>query len=337
MKKYLLAFLMAVFLVTLLSGCSSWSQEKTSKTTLTEKGKAPEPQKNNYRELFSGEVSFSEFFPKEKIEELSGKKILNFRPALNKTQQFTEYAYEYQMEGTRYSPLLKREVPNNITISFLQGDVKSLREASKISKYEIRQDKSIPFPHQLIFDQKGNFRTLEIFLGEDLDLFVHTWFSSLTQDEALSFVKKLALYFKEVLEKKAQEKGIKASSQSSGGSVPLPQDEEVIRNFFAFIHSGEADKAASMMKTANDTEKQMWAVQFAAFNAVRVLKVEKANENSWTESKHFYKVILDVKMNPSSANAPIPYYGWQDGENTRWLTLEKVGNVFKISAIATGP
>ena len=109
-KKYLVAFLIAVFSATLLSGCSSGSKEKTSKTPLTEKKKAQENQKINYRELFSGEVSFSEFFPKEKIEELSGKKILNVKPALNKTQRFTEYAYEYQMEGAKYSPFLKGQV-----------------------------------------------------------------------------------------------------------------------------------------------------------------------------------------------------------------------------------
>jgi hypothetical protein len=31
--------------------------------------------------------------------------------------------------------------------------------------------------------------------------------------------------------------------------------------------------------------------------------------------------------------APIPYYGYQNGENFRFITLEKVGNMWKISYI----
>jgi hypothetical protein len=29
-------------------------------------------------------------------------------------------------------------------------------------------------------------------------------------------------------------------------------------------------------------------------------------------------------MNPLSADAAIPYYGWQNGENTSFIILEKV-------------
>ncbi|MCM8788053.1 MAG: hypothetical protein NC935_08410, partial [Candidatus Omnitrophica bacterium] len=69
----------------------------------------------------------------------------------------------------------------------------------------------------------------------------------------------------------------------------------------------------------------------------KLLKMEKANENEWTDTKDIYKVVLDVWMDPKSANAPIPYYGWENGQNTRFLTLEKVGNLWKIAEIATGP
>ncbi len=59
--------------------------------------------------------------------------------------------------------------------------------------------------------------------------------------------------------------------------------------------------------------------------------------NDWTEAKHTYKVTLDVSMNPTSANAPIPYYGWENGQNIRWVSLENAGNLWKIQGIATGP
>jgi hypothetical protein len=40
-------------------------------------------------------------------------------------------------------------------------------------------------------------------------------------------------------------------------------------------------------------------------------------------------------MDSRSADAPISYYGWQNGGNTRWISLEKVGDLWKIAEIAT--
>jgi len=125
--------------------------------------------------------------------------------------------------------------------------------------------------------------------------------------------------------------------QKTNNEVPLPSDKDIIRNFVSLIEDGEAGKAALTMKTKDDTELQAWAVHFNAINSFKLLKIEKANEESWTNNKHIYKVALDVWMDPKSADAPIPYYGWENGENTRWITLEKVGDVWKIAEIATGP
>jgi len=135
----------------------------------------------------------------------------------------------------------------------------------------------------------------------------------------------------------SQTVSLTGEEKETSGGIPLPSDEDIIRNFVNLIEEGQADKAALMMKTKDETELQIWAVHFNAINSFKLLKIEKANENEWTDDKHIYKVVLDVWMDPSSAQAPIPYYGWQNGENTRWITLEKVGDIWKISEIATGP
>lgn len=133
--------------------------------------------------------------------------------------------------------------------------------------------------------------------------------------------------------------GSKASSQD----ISLPQDEDIIRSFIALINEGKADEAAKMMKIKDqsplqaNSELQAWAVQFAAINSIGLLRIEKASEGESTGNKHIYKVVLDVIMDPASGSAPIPYYGWQNGENTRWIVLEKEDNIWKIAAIATGP
>jgi len=185
---------------------------------------------------------------------------------------------------------------------------------------------------------------LEVFLSPKVELIINTWWSTLSQDEAKKFVKDFALYLYDFIQKKEQKttQNIfptkkEEKEESSGGGVPLLSDEDIIRNFVALIEEGRADKAALMKKIKDDTEFQTWAVHFAAINSFKLLKIEKVSEESWSNNKHIYKVVLDVWMDPKSANAPIPYYGWQNGENTRWITLEKVENVWKIAEIATGP
>ena len=122
--------------------------------------------------------------------------------------------------------------------------------------------------------------------------------------------------------------------------VPLSTEEDVIRNFFQLINEKRIPEAISMMTAemaGDESSKQAWGVQFNDINSINVLKIEPSMKENWTENKHSYKLTVEVYVSSDAANAPIPYYGWQNGENTRWITLEKMGNVWKIAEIATGP
>ncbi len=123
-------------------------------------------------------------------------------------------------------------------------------------------------------------------------------------------------------------------------TVPLPQEEDIIRAFFNLINEGRAADAISMMTQAaigTDSSKQAWGVQFNSFKSVSVNKIEPSMQEEWTATEHTYKVTLDVQMKPEAASASIPNYGWDNGQNIRFLPLEKVDNLWKIVGIATGP
>lgn len=124
-----------------------------------------------------------------------------------------------------------------------------------------------------------------------------------------------------------------APTSTTQAPVPLPQGEDIVKNFFTLIGEGKIEDAMGMMTpsaVANDSQKQAWAVQFNAFEKITVKKIEPVLENT-------YKVTLDVQMKPESANAPIPFYGYDNGENIRWVGLEKIDNFWKVTGIATGP
>jgi len=187
MKRILTLLVIALLVLHLSFGQSLWA--------------TPSLGKSNYASLLAGEINVLKIFPKEKVEEISGRKFVAVRPTLNKTTRFVEYACEYREEATKYHEKLPLDITKLISISFVRGEVKGIRNAYKLSSATTKQDPKIPFPHQLIFDQKGRFTTLEIFLADNLDLIVNTWNSTLTQKEALKFVEALALYFKGYLQK----------------------------------------------------------------------------------------------------------------------------------------
>lgn len=122
--------------------------------------------------------------------------------------------------------------------------------------------------------------------------------------------------------------------------VPLPQEQDIINNFISFIDEGKASDAVMMMTSKiinDDSTKQAYGVQYAAMTSVKVKKIEESSRGDWTDTWHQYMITLDVVMDPSSANGPIPYYGYEQGENIRFLNLVKEGNQWKVEGLSTGP
>lgn len=129
-------------------------------------------------------------------------------------------------------------------------------------------------------------------------------------------------------------------------SVPLPSkteeplnnlnQNETIEKFFRIINDGEIDDIFQFLhsKIIPDNEaKNNWLKQFSVLKLIAVDNITKLNPE-----EEIYRAQLTVgEISPEASGAAIPNYGWNKGENVRWLTLEKENNVWKISLIATGP
>ncbi len=131
------------------------------------------------------------------------------------------------------------------------------------------------------------------------------------------------------------------NSPTSPSTASLPTEEDIIRLFFNLIDEGRIPEAIEMMSASmvpDDSSKQAWGVHFNAINSIQVSEIKPYNQKSWDESKHKYEVLLNVDISEDSANAPIPYYGWVTGLNSRWIILEKdESDMWKIASISTGP
>jgi len=124
-------------------------------------------------------------------------------------------------------------------------------------------------------------------------------------------------------------------------AVPLPQETDIVRNFFELINEGKSSEAVIMMSsanTSNDNTKQAWGVEFNAFASIKIKSIEPSMSEEWTADRHTYKVVLDVKMKPEAASVqPIPNYGFKNGENYRWVNILKEGSLWKVEGLSTGP
>jgi len=129
-------------------------------------------------------------------------------------------------------------------------------------------------------------------------------------------------------------------TSSTGDSATKLDGQEFIANFFKLIDEGKASEAVMIMtakNTGNDSTKQAWGVQFNAMTSITVSSIEAYDESSWTPSQREYKVTFNVTMNPDSADAPIPYYGYENGKNIRFVILANEDGAWKLDGILTSP
>ncbi len=129
-------------------------------------------------------------------------------------------------------------------------------------------------------------------------------------------------------------------SPTAGDSVPLPLPEDILRAFVQLINDDRIPDAISYMApelVGDEAGKQAWGVQFNAIKSIRIVHMDPPDSRQMSGDRRTFKVTFNVSMDPASKTAPIPYYGWNDGENIRWITLSKTGKLWKIASIATGP
>ncbi|MEM4736719.1 MAG: hypothetical protein QXD41_02490 [Nitrososphaeria archaeon] len=320
-KSLLIKILLGILVVAGIGGAvfvisSRRDQQKTSSEGSTEsQGK---------KEISFSEVNVCDLVPEKMIEETIGREIVKVEWVSLKTIKYCSYYTHY---------IDPQSGGSNIAIGFSNENYEEIKKDLQRPGLdnEFIKDERISIDHYLIKDRVGKVWEVDLFLGNNWFLGIKSNHDAVTGEELI----KIAL--------KIIEEIFSSGKRETEEIVPLPQDEDIIRNFVTQIEEGRPDQAAQMMKLKDtsppqaNSELQSWAVQFAAITSFKLLEMEKANESEWTDSKHIYKVVLDVWMDPSSADAPIPYYGWENGENTRWIVLEKVGDVWKIAEIATAP
>ena len=113
-----------------------------------------------------------------------------------------------------------------------------------------------------------------------------------------------------------------------------------LEEFFAVVNSRDVDEAMKSMAPAminKPAKRREWRKHLTAIRSIHVLSVEPANTGQWRNNRHIFKITLEAHV-ANAPDAPIPFYGWQDNPNVRWITMELNSNQrWVVANIATGP
>lgn len=103
-------------------------------------------------------------------------------------------------------------------------------------------------------------------------------------------------------------------------------------NFFP-PRSGKIYRRYSPVNLAgNENMQEMWKANFSSLDKIKVIWLYPEEEQKWPNHQPLYEVNIYTISKLGS-----PYYGWDEGRNTRWITIASEEDKWKIVSIATGP
>lgn len=313
MKNYKIITIVVLLLIGLVFVFSSKKGGLgLTKTTTTENKKSSD--------IFKNMTDMCSVLTKNNVESFLGKQIVKVTPVTTNTI----HSCQYYLENGQA-----------IIVNIDNANVEDQKKTSEFLGFTIKTNSEIPGENYSILQDDGKINRLLLVINPNEYLSINrTSAQTLTESEMISFAQKLAGV---ITGKILLTKSSLTNTPVPKEVIPLPQETDIIHTFFNLIEEKRPSDAVGMMNVSDDSQKQAWAVQFNAISSMKVLNIEPSTQEEWTDAKHTYKVTMDVKMNPNSANQPISYYGWENGNNTKWITIEKIGNIWKINGIATGP
>ncbi len=120
-------------------------------------------------------------------------------------------------------------------------------------------------------------------------------------------------------------------------SLSWKQDQRnTIYKFFTLLNEGNTKAALEMMDDSMKSSKnaeQMWADSFNSIVPIKLFPfIYEENEENWTDQQQAFEIKILVDDDEDAGQ-----YGWDSGENTRWVSLTRADSSWLISEIATSP
>jgi len=216
----------------------------------------------------------------------------------------------------------------NVTIIQENLDIETIKRGYEYGNGSWKSGEGFAMEAVLMYNSKGHLVDVDIVLGPKDYVRLNSLNKALTEEELIAFGKKVAEYIKSG---KAQ--GTEPASETSEGaanSTGSADAESTVDSFFGAIGKGDPASAVDLMD-ANQQTKNMWKDSFGAISSLTVKSLEPIYQSEWTAERETYKAKLEVKTKGGNT------YGWENGDNTRWVTLQKSDGKWLVHELANNP
>jgi hypothetical protein len=233
--------------------------------------------------------------------------------AINKSVTKTK---EFSMKGTYKCTYFLGDDNNFVTLGFDELSFETQKRGQQELGKTVTTNDKIPMNHFIALSSNNLIYDIILEITPNLFFSVAGYPDKLiSETEMIDFAAKVATRIK-----KGENQVSTTVKTTPKAEVVSGGNTDIINNFFTSVSEGKIDEP-----------------MYKAMKSVKVVKIEESSKADWTESWQQYMVTLDVVMDPGSANQPIPYFGFEKGENVRFVNLTKQGNQWKMGDLTTGP
>jgi hypothetical protein len=337
--------LFLVLSIGMLSGCGNGAQS---------------PSGTSLSSLFNKPLSVTDDvcadFPVDFMYSALGKPIVHLEPSTLESVHACQYYYEWKENWTSYQG---QNLAGGRGVSIvLEDQVGTQRSRDNMVKLglTLETDERIPGDHVIGKKSDGSIWDINLKVDEQRYIYISQLSGTLTNDEYIAIAGKIAerLYGKGSIDIKKNPVSVEQADENAGAVVVDTNTEDsttpsesnsgsgsggggsmasatVVQSFFDALGSRNIDGALGMMDANADT-KQGWGVNFASIDSLSVTSMSPMYPEDWTADREIYQVELDVKLKPN-----VQSWGWENGANTRWVSMKRVGENWVVHELANNP
>jgi hypothetical protein len=217
----------------------------------------------------------------------------------------------------------------SITIVLDNLNVEKQKEARKYLGMTVESSPKIAMENMITYRENKSIWSADLIINPNRFVWANYSHKAITDDQLIDLVAAMADKINGRLKIKIEKNPIDLEA-AKAAELGVSQ-EQVVRDFLNALASKDIPKALGMMD-ANENTKQGWGVNFNTIKSLEIKKIEEAFKEEWTPNKQTFKATLKVSVTEQGLQI-----GWENGDNFRWITVEKNNNVWQIHELANNP
>lgn len=263
----------------------------------------------------------------------TGKPVVKVQPDWILPLQACRYYFTYDPNyNTQFSDPKLRGGGQLIFMMVENLSVENQKKGLEFLDAEYKNDPRIKMENMTTYRDDGSLRDIRLIINPNryVRMDTNSGDKGITEEELINFAAKVAEKIQGNLSMEIKKNPVELQEEKP---AELGESQQTVAtNFLNNLAALKIQDALAMMDV-NENTKQMWGVNFNTIEKLEVKKVEETFKEEWTANRQTFKVELDVKVKPEGERM-----GWQNGQNFRWITLEKnAGGQWMIHELASNP